>query len=106
VRWFADGYVLKERVNSCQSRVPRANGTAALVFEMIEERSHKSLVKLVHIEIGWASTESLCCETQQQAEGVSIAGYGVWACTQLANKAIRKKTLEQGWEAGHHDVTP
>jgi hypothetical protein len=72
---------------------------------VIEERGHKSLVKLVYIEIGWASTESFCCEAQKQAEGVAIAGYGVSARTQLANKANRKKALEQGWEAGHHNVT-
>ncbi len=62
VRWLAEGHIAEEGVKGCQSRVPGANGAAALVFEVVEERSQESLVEFLHTEIRGVPAEPLRCE--------------------------------------------
>src|SRR5439155_8056523 len=77
VGWLAEGHVAEEGMKGCQSRVPGANGIAALVFEVVEERSQKSLVEFLHTEIRGVPAELLRCEAQEQAEGISVARHSM-----------------------------
>jgi len=60
--WFADGYVLEERVQSRQAVVPRPGTVAASDFEVFEELSHEIRIEVLHTQLGGCASEALGCE--------------------------------------------
>jgi hypothetical protein len=48
----------------------------------------------------------LCRETQKEAEGITISGYGMATGAPLFQHTLREEGLEKSWKAvGDHDST-
>jgi hypothetical protein len=104
---FADGYVLKERMQSRQAIVPRPRTIAARTFEVFEELPQESCIEVLHPQFGGRASEALGCETEQQTEGVPIGCYGVRACAKLFLQSVGKETLDERLKAGtSHRLPP
>jgi hypothetical protein len=56
---FADGYVLKERVQSRQAIVPRSGTVAAREFEFFEELSQESCIEVLYPQLGGRASEAV-----------------------------------------------
>jgi hypothetical protein len=104
---FADGYVLKKRVQSRQAIVPRPRTVAARAFEVFEELPQESCIEILHPQFGGRASEALGCETEQETEGVPIGCYGVRACAKLFLQSVGKETLDKRLKAGtSHRLPP
>jgi hypothetical protein len=104
---FADGYILKERVQSRQAIVPRPGTVAACKFEVFEELPQESCIEVLHPQFGGRASEALGRETEQQAEGVPISCYGVRAGAKLFLQSVGKETLDERLKAGtSHRLPP
>jgi len=82
-RWFTDGYVLEEGVYGGQPVVSCPRAVAAVKLEVLQELPEERSIEVFDAQFGGRPSEALRGELEQQAKGVSVGRYGVWACAKL-----------------------
>lgn len=76
-------------------------------FEVRQKLAQKGGVEFFQAKFGWLPSEALRGEAEQQAEGVTVAGYRVRTGAQLSEQPVGKEALEEGREAmGGHRAPP
>jgi hypothetical protein len=92
-RRFTDSHVPEEGAQCGETSVSRPGAVPAVAFEVFQELAEEIRVELLHADVGGRPSEALRCETEQQAEGVPIAGHSVRARAELSEQPVREKTL-------------
>jgi len=98
-----ESYVLEERVDGSQARIPRASAVLASAFQVLEEKTKKGCVEIFDQDFRRYFAKPLFCKMQKQAEAIAISRYGVRARSPLVKQAISKERLkERGKLGGDH----
>jgi hypothetical protein len=85
--------VAEEGVQRGQAGVAAAGTVAALAFQVIEELTDESGVKVSEYKTGGGAAKAIGGEAQQQAEGVAVGGHRVGACPPLLEEALGEERL-------------
>lgn len=93
---FIEGRVPEECVQRRKTVVARPGAVAPVEFEVLEEIAQEGGIEILQTEVGRRPSKVLCGETQQQAEGVPIAGHRMRTRAELSEQSIREETLEVG----------
>jgi len=93
-------------VDGSQANIPRASAVFASAFQVIEEETNEGSIEVFDAELGGAFVESLLGELQQQAKGITISLYGMWARLPLAKQTIGEESLQERRKIGaNHGCT-
>ena len=95
IRGIAQGHLAVKGADGRETKVAGCDVVAAILFERIEESENNIGVQLLNREVGGFDASFLVHETQQQAEGVAIAGERFETCTLLGHKIIREEDLQK-----------
>ena len=105
-RWFADGYVLEESVQSCQTVVSCPGTVAASSSRCSRNFPKKGASRSSIRSSEGARREALGCELEQQAKGVPVGRYGVRTRAKLFLQSIGKEALNERLKAGNAHRSP
>jgi len=98
-------YVLEERVDSSEARIPRAGAVFADSFQVVEETANKRRIEIFDAKLRGRFAEPFLRKMQKQAEAIAISRYRIRACL-LLKQAIGKEGLKKrGKIDGNHGCT-
>ena len=78
-----ESYVLEERVDGSQARIPCAGAILTNPFQVFEEQTQEGCVEIFDQDFRRYFAKPCFCKMQKQTEAVAISRYGVRACSQL-----------------------
>jgi hypothetical protein len=84
----------EEGTNGCEAGVPRVCPDAASALKIVEEFSDAQRREVFELEVRWLLPYAGRHESQQEAEGIAIAGDGVLAGSSLLHQANGEKRLQ------------
>jgi hypothetical protein len=92
---FIQGDVAEEGMQRAQAVVSCRHSVSAIPFEVFEELTRESRVKVLQSQIGRLPAKALRGETQQQAKRIPVAGHRVRAGAKLAEQPVGEETLKE-----------
>ena len=97
--------VAVERVDRGEPCVAGLGAVAAVLFEVVEERSDQRRVEVGEVQLAWLLAGLLLGVGQQQPEGVAVGGDRAWAGVLLGHQPVGEPGLE-GRREQRHDRPP
>jgi hypothetical protein len=94
----ADGRVAHEGADGGKAQVAGARGVAALALEVVKEGEHPGCVEVVEDQRRGRPSGALLEVTQQELEGVPVAGDGLGARVPLGDQALVEEVLQERGE--------
>ena len=102
---LAQRSVVHEGSDGGEPEIARACGIAALALEVVEEAEDHGCIEIREGQCRGRASGALCGVSEQQREGVAVAGDGVGAGATLCDEAPVKEVLqecrERALDAGH-----
>jgi len=103
VLWVVERGVVEQRSDCCQARVAGANAVAALVLEVIEERTDQRRVEIADIQVARWRAAVLGGEAKKQPDRVAVGGDCVLTGVALVDQTVGEERL---WRRLHRRSYP
>ena len=78
-------------MNRRQARISTAGRVAAMLLQMIQERTNQHAVQIRQRQRRWRLAQMLCCVAEQQPERVAIGSDGMGTGIALSHESICKE---------------
>jgi hypothetical protein len=94
IRGLFERHVAEERVERGEARIASARGTAALLFDVVEELAQQRSVEILDPQTAGCVSEPFGGEAKQEPKGIAVTSNGVRAGAELSEQPIREEPLQ------------